>query len=306
MENICIIPTTMRTGSTYLNKYLAKYNEHCFLGEFFNILCLYRPYKIGNYDYPELVFNIDNEYTDHEIFRLLNSSESDFKKYKQILKKNWKDEWFFIKYFLDDNNKIKYKYVQTNDNGYIIDKALEYQKNLIINSKESNVFKIFPIIFEREKLINIEFLEKLKPNLKIIFLERKNILDICISMMLADYYKVYNVYDKMEQQEIKQYSFVPNAIYYIFNNLKAYYLLKRKIEKDFNCITIQHEDLFNDEKMSTLINKNVEVDHSFLLPKKLYKKYDSDKRLDFLLNKNEFIKLYEKQMIELEIIKKGI
>jgi len=74
----------------------------------------------------------------------------------------------------------------------------------------------------------------------------------------------------------------------------------------FNYLTIQYEELFEDNKLSKLINKDITPTENFLLTKKLYKKYNTEERLNFLLDKDDFLKLYNKKMKELKKFKKGL
>jgi len=289
MEKICVIPSSLRTGSTYLIRFLEKYTNYLNLKEFFNLNIFYRP-RIDN----EIVFGISEDITDKEIFYLLSNEKQN--QFNDILKNNWKDKWHTNIYYL--NNRFK---IEIDKNFGICDcttkQLIKNHLNIFRNSKQSFISKVFPTNFySHPDILNINVIKQIK-DIKFILLERRNIFDICLSNTYSSSMNYFNCFSEKESQTIdKDVICFEKDFQHIYKNISCFIDIKNQL-KDMNITTINFDEMFDDNILLNQLNLDKKNENkSVALTTKLYSNYSKDELINFIKNKDDFFKYYDELM----------
>jgi hypothetical protein len=297
MKKICVIPMSARTGSTYLTRFMKKYKNCFYSGEFLKPEYIYQPYIN---EYPAK--NISNEIPDSKVLSLINSN---LELYISTLKKNWNSEWYFLNCVLDKNLKANFdrRYEPIEDEVNI---TIQNNIDILFKTKYSIIFKLYPQWFKKYEVIKPSILTNIKEDLQLIFLKRRNILDICMSIVLAAETGLFTYLYKEHKYSIPK-KFNCNLLFIksIFEGIIEFEKIKKEL-KDIESTTIYYEDIFNYTKEELLekLNLKIEDENDFILPKKLYKSISFEEKLSCIENQEEFYNEYNKGM---ELLKeKGI
>lgn len=295
MKKICIIPMCPRTGSSYLNRFIKKYKDCFYLGEFLDPFYILRPYKN---DDP--VRNLVEGISDHHFIRKIIYKREE---YNKTLTEIWKPDWFTINYYLDNKFKIKLE-KKHKPNYEDVPTVLKHNVDIILNSQESILFKMFPMWIQNQFFSNvtIDIFKNIEEDLQLIYLKRKNILDICLSFILAKqtgFFTFLNDATKFEINKDYKFNCDVSFINTIFNNIVAFEKTKNEL-KNIKSTTIYYEDMFDDNKLLKQLDLKQENKNEFILPKKLYPSQSFEDKMNCIENQDEFYNEYNKGM---EILK---
>jgi hypothetical protein len=291
MKKFCIIPMCPRTGSTYLNQFVQKYNDSnsINLSEFFNIFFVTNPRYFTHTN-----LNIKTK-------KILNNLPYENNKKYKILKKIWKKHWEVYSYFLTNEYKIeklKLNKPMRSTSKYIMKKHL----NIVLNSKQSLVFKIFPSTFFEYENIFKDFFKLAKNELQIIFLEREDILGVYLSAVYCSHFNLYNMFSEVHNKALtKNILCYENTHKWIFNNIRDFNIIKSRLkENDYK--TIYFDKLWDEIDLTNKLELNYRKDNNkTTLPCKLYSKYNQEEKIKFIADINQFWGYYN---AGIEILKK--
>ncbi len=179
-------------------------------------------------------------------------------------------------------------------------KQIRNKINYISHLQQYYVIKIFPLNIKKHKEYLFNFI--LHNNMKLIFLEREHILEICVSAIFALNTNLFHTYDSINNKINSDIIFSESTLHWIFNNIKYYNKIKNIFdEKEY--ITIQHNELFNDEKILNKLGLDKQVNNYIKLPTRLYQQYTLEEKINLIKNKDYFLRCYNNEM---KILKKEL
>jgi len=281
MKKFCVVAISIRCGSTYLVSFINRYIKNCInLEEFFNMSEIYLPRNLN-----EGKIRINNLETQRLI------SEEKYKELSILLKKSWTSKLHTNNYKLDKEFKI-IKEIELNPINRSIKKTFKKHFNIVLDSKQSLVFKIFSMDIGRFKKFYSDFLIKIKNEVNIIFLERENILDMCVSSVYANHFDVYNILEEYHNVEINENIICKKgSIDWVFENIKYFSVLKKQLKED-EYTTIYFDEMFDDIKLLKKLKLDDKIKNQVILPTKLYPNYNTQQKLSYIVNIKEFWKYY--------------
>lgn len=279
--NYCHIPHCPRTGSTYLNSYIAEYDNCIDLNEFLSMIPHLLPRDKNN--------NFIWVLKDNNLYDLIKDGNIDL--YNKLVSLYWKDGWFYRRAILT-SGKIKYcKIEKFTPLPFDIEKRLLTDLfEILKTTTDKYILKIFPgDVLKVNNKLNKDLIKELD-NTKIITTYRNNILDLCISMAYAYSSKIYNNYDNSEIK-LKRFNASMESIDIIFRELKNF----DKLKLPDNTINFNYDKMFNKDYIINKLNIKISKTNK-KFPVKLYPNMSSKERLSYINNKEDFENKFRKEL----------
>lgn len=286
----CQIPSSMRVGSTYLNSLISSHSEVIDLGEFLNISLFYTPHTKSGH----IISHLDNK----SFFELT----SNYELFNEALLREWNDDFYYLRPFLV-NGKIKIqKYkepiIMSDERTFEI---LSSRILLLEYTTDEYIVKLCPLhLLQIKEKFGLDLFDNFltKANMKFIGLTRHNLLDVCISAVIANNTGRFQKFKGIDNPSISKKSLVAKK-FHIESIIKSIILYK-KLCKYVNLIEIEYEELINHKndvlKKLGINNKDI-LNHN--KPQKMYKNISTYERLSWIKNTDLFLKWYNEGLIKL-------